>query len=293
MRRIPITVLCVIILGIFFYATSAPKNFPPANVSFFTILPGKSLKSVGTELKDGNYIRSRFLFATFATCFGGEHRLSLGDYYFPHPRNVIGMAFQIARGDHNLKKIKVTLPEGKTVQEMAVIYAQKLPFFDSESFLIEARDHEGYLFPETYFFYPKTSASEIIKDMLAMFDSETKDIWADPEAAVHSKNDIVTMASIIEREAHGDDDRAVISGILWKRIAIGMPLQVDASTVYNTYKNKGLPPAPIASPGLAAIKAAINPTASSYLYYLHDSHGTIHYAKIYAEHQANIAKYLR
>ena len=98
------------------------------------------------------------------------------------------------------------------------------------------------------------------------------------------------MASVIEREAKGDIDRELISGILWKRIAMNMPLQVDASP--ETYKTKGLPRSPISNPGLAAIKAAVYPKNSSYLYYLHDKSGIIHYAENLSEHNKNARKYL-
>jgi UPF0755 protein len=121
------------------------------------------------------------------------------------------------------------------------------------------------------------------------------------------------MASIIEKEAKGEEDRYFISGILWKRISKGIPLQVDAPFLYilgkesseltradlainspfNTYKNKGLTPSPIGNPGLESIKAAIKPKDSPYLYYLHDSDGNIHYAKTYTEHLKNINKYLK
>ena len=106
-----------------------------------------------------------------------------------------------------------------------------------------------------------------------------------------TEKEIIIMASIIEREAKGDTDRGIISGILWKRIQIGMPLQVDSAP--ETYKTKGLPDSPIGNPGLKAIEAAINPQSSSYLYYLHDKDGNIHYAKTFAEHEVNIEKYLK
>ena len=99
------------------------------------------------------------------------------------------------------------------------------------------------------------------------------------------------MASIIEREAKGDSDRGYISGILWNRINKNMPLQVDAAL--KTYKTKGLPEQPICNPGLEAIKAAIHPVLSNYLYYLHDKNGVIHYAKTFEEHKKNKLKYLK
>ncbi len=109
------------------------------------------------------------------------------------------------------------------------------------------------------------------------------------KASGKSEKDIITMASIIEREAKGPD-RELISGILWHRLAIGMPLQVDAAP--ETYKAKGLPKNPIANPGMEAIIAALNPKSSDYIYYLHDKDKNVHYAKSFAEHNANRLKYL-
>ena len=110
-------------------------------------------------------------------------------------------------------------------------------------------------------------------------------------ASGKSEKDIIIMASIIEGEANGYEDRGFISGILWKRISIGMPLQVDIAL--ETYKRKGLPKTPVGNPGIESIKAAIHPQSSPYLYYLHDKNGKIYYAKTYAEHNRNIAKYLK
>ncbi len=278
--------VCIIIAAgaLIAYAVRPPSDSPEGG-GIFTVQPGQSLKSVGTDLVVTHYIRSRITLATLVTFFGGEHSISPGDYAFTAGENTLGIARQIALGAHNLEPIKVTIPEGDTVQDISDILAKKLPDFDKPAFLTAAKADEGYLFPETYFFYPKTSADEIRKDMRSMFDRQT--------AGLSVTSSVVVLASLVEGEAHGSDDRAVIAGILTNRLAIGMPLQVDVSVSYDTYKNKGLPPTPINNPGLEAIKAALNPAKTDYLYYLHDSHGTIHYAKTYAEHQRNIAKYLK
>ncbi len=307
-----------VILAVFFaicillYAFSAPGDFPKRE-SIFTITPGQSLKSVGTELKTRHYIQSRFIFATLVTLYGAEKEVPSGDYFFSKPISVLTLARQIALGHHDLIPIKVTIPEGSTVSEIGAILAQKVPNFDVNSFVQYAKPNEGYLFPETYFIFSKTNAKDIADEMRTMFDTQTNTLFASVKKQTHTKKDIVIMASIIEREAHGNDDRAMISGILWNRIAKGMRLQVDATVAYavgksdttlsksdfsvvssyNTYQNYGLPPGPIANPGKEAILASLNPTASPYLYYLHDKHGTIHYARTYSEHLGNINKYLK
>ena len=118
-----------------------------------------------------------------------------------------------------------------------------------------------------------------------------KTVQSDIARSGKTERDIIIMASIIEGEANGVSDRALISGILWRRIGIGMPLQADAAP--ETYKSTGLPKNPIGNPGIAAIRAAISPEKTSYLFYLHDKKGVIHYARTYSEHLRNISKYLK
>jgi UPF0755 protein len=123
------------------------------------------------------------------------------------------------------------------------------------------------------------------------FKKKVAPLRAEIDAFGKSEEEIIIMASIVEREADGDSDREVISGILWKRLERGIALQVDAAPV--TYERRGLPESPIANPGLLAIEASLRPQASSYLYYLHDKEGGIHYARTFDEHRANIARYLK
>jgi UPF0755 protein len=290
---------------------SAPARFPKGGI--LTIAPGGNLRTVADSLVAGGYVRSRFLFVTLVTIMGGERSITPGDYYFPKPKSVFRIAEQIAKSNHGLDPVKITIPEGRNVREIAAILSDKLPGFPEESFLLQARQYEGYLFPDTYFVYPKTDPMTVIADMRAMFKKKTESILKEKNGTQYSVADIVIIASLIEREARGDDDRAMISGVIFNRLEKGMPLQLDASVAfansipdnqlkkshfsvdspYNTYIYRKLPPGPIANPGIKSISAALNPAKTDYLYYLHDKHGTIHYAKTYPEHQKNISRYLR
>jgi UPF0755 protein len=185
----------------------------------------------------------------------------------------------------------VTIPEGFNVNQIASVCSLKLNNFNQAQFLGETKDLEGYLFPDTYFFLSNASDKDVVKSMSENFQKKITPLLQQINASGKSEKDIITMASIIEGEAKGDIDRGIISGILWKRIQVGMPLEVDSAP--ETYKTKGLPENPINNPGLKAILAAISPQSSPYLYYLHDKDGNIHYATTFAEHQANIRKYLR
>ncbi|MBP7804882.1 MAG: endolytic transglycosylase MltG [Candidatus Pacebacteria bacterium] len=298
-------------VALFQFTASPPADFPTDD-PIFTIALGENIKSIGTELEEAHIIRSRFLFATLITLHGKEHSLPPGDYYFSRPKNVFDVARQIAMGDHGLNPIKITIPEGETVGGISQIVKEKLPLIDIDEFDALVKDSEGYLFPETYFFFPKATPEQVVNQMKNMFEEKTSELFTGKNYTAKEKSDIVILASLIEREAHGDDDREGIASVLGKRLSIGMALQVDASVAYaahkgeraltkadfsvdspyNTYKYKGLPPGPIANPGLQSLTAAINPAQTEYLYYLHDSRGTIHYAKTYKEHLANIKKYL-
>jgi UPF0755 protein len=187
--------------------------------------------------------------------------------------------------------VVVTIPEGFDLHQIGDAFASKLANFNKTQFLLKAKSKEGYLFPDTYFFLNNDDEMEVIKSMNDNFEKKIASLSPEIISSGKSEKDIIVMASIIEREAKGEIDRGFISGILWKRIKIGLPLQVDATP--ETYKTKGLPENPIANAGLEAIKAALHPQSSPYLYYLHDKNGKVHYAKNFAEHQSNIKKYLK
>ena len=283
--------LAIAILVLADIALSAPEAFPKGTGTVFTLAQGDTASAVAGELRQDGYIRSTLAFDAAVELLGGARHIVPGDYHFPSGESAFGIAAQIVRGKYGIDQVKVTVPEGDDVSEIAALIVAKIPNFDAKAFIADAAPYEGYLFPETYFFYPNVTPDAVVSQMRAMFDTKTAGLFTTNALDGRSEASIVTMASLVEREASGDGDRATIAGILWKRISIGMRLEVDAAPV--TYTQAGLPPAPIANPGLLAIQAALDPTETPYLYYLHDKNGSIHYAKTYAEHQANIAKYLK
>jgi UPF0755 protein len=277
------------LVAVYYFILSAPNNFPEGSI--VNIEPGSSLRSVSFKLERAGVIRSRTAFEAFAIMYGGEKHLIPADYFFESSYPVFEIARRVAKGERNLAPLKVTIPEGYSLVEMANAFSFKLSAFSKENFLAQAKFKEGYLFPDTYFFFTTDTEKEVIRSMTENFEKKIKTVRPDILATGKSEKDIIIMASIIEKEAKGDEDRAYISGILWNRLKINMALQVDAAPI--TYKTKGLPEAPIASPGLESINAAIHPKASKYLYYLHDKEGVIHYAVSFEEHKKNISKYLR
>jgi UPF0755 protein len=277
----------LVLTGFFFLlwlAITPPTDFPIGKVA--VVDDGATVASAAATLKADHVIRSSFLFSLLIRALGGS--VIAGGYVFEHPPLLMQVAWQMSRGG-NAPEVKVTIPEGATVKEIKNILAASLPDFDSATFMDIASNDEGYLFPETYFFTPGTSPQTVVTAMRHTFDTRVVPLGSTIASSSHSLGDIVRMASILEKEAR-PNDQAIIAGILWKRLDIGMRLQVDADPA--TYDHLGLPPGPIDNPGFAALKAALEPVKTPYLYYLTGADGTMHYAKTFAEHTAN-RKYLR
>ena len=293
LNKVKSKVLLLFLFFIFIFSyhlfLSAPDNFP--NQFIFKIDQGSNLRNVSAELKKAHIIRSRLAFEIFVIMYGAEFRINYSDYLFESKMPVFEVARRISKGEHHIVPVGVTIPEGFNLTQISDTFASKLPNFNKARFLLESKNMEGYLFPDTYFFLYTQDDHDVLVFMSNNFKKKIKTIL--PEIISHGKTekDIIIMASIIEREAEGDSDRGLISGILWKRINMGMPLQVDSAS--ETYKNKGLPKSPIGNPGLKAIKVALYPEESPYLFYLHDKSGHIHYAKTFSEHEKNIKKYLK
>lgn len=278
-----------LLLVCMFFLLSAPSDFPEGLV--YNIEEGSNLREVSLELKNEKLIRSRVMFEAFVIMYGGEKHIIPGDYLFDRKSTVFEVARRISLGKKNLSSLKITIPEGFNNSEIKDTFSSKLSKFNPELFIEKAKDKEGYLFPDTYFFLTTDTEDEVIKVMNDNFNKKIEKLSSKIASFGKSKEDIIIMASIVEKEAKGDADREYIAGILWKRLDINMPLQVDAAPI--TYKEKGLPRSPISNPGLEAIVATLNPKSSPYLYYLHDKDGNIYYAKNFEEHKANKLKYLK
>ncbi len=313
-NRRTLIVLCVggsILLLSYLFVIRPPDRFPIGQL--VTISDDASLTTAASELKDAGVVRSALALKVLVVLGGGAHAVHAGDYLFKEPKDIFSVARTIVIGAYGLEPTRFRIPEGATVQQMATIFSTGgLLRFDPDAFIAKATPYEGYLFPDTYFFLPNTSEDKVIAAMRQNFDAHIAAIQPQINASGKSLSDLVIMASLLEREARDTRDRQMIAGVLWNRLARGMPLQVDAAFLYtlgkntfqltiadlksdspyNTYVHKGLPPGPIGSPSLDSILAAATPTPSKYLYYLADRHGVTHYAKTYAQHLQNKARYL-
>jgi UPF0755 protein len=216
------------------------------------------------------------------------------------------------RQETSVPAVRVTIPEGSTLAEFDAIIANALPHIGKGT--IEAMvNAEGVLFPETYFFRDDEKAEEIVATLKGEEAARLAAIEPKIAAQDLSRDEVIIVASLLEQEANDETSMRLVSGILRKRLKMGMALQVDATLYYllgkqsheltpedlatdspfNTYLYPGLPPSPINSPGMMAIEAALNPESSPYLYYLTDSEGNFHYAETFEQHKENKERYLR
>lgn len=278
----------ILILGYNFFSAPVSKKINDTKIH---ITKNDNLNSISKQLKSENVIKSEFILKSFVYLFNFNHNIDRGDYSFKKGSPVFSIASQLSKGKHNVDKIKITFREGLTNEEIAKLLAEKLPLFRKDLFFEESYGKEGYLFPDTYFFFPMDNEEEIVDLLYQNFQTKIKKLDSNILEKNKSLEEIIVMASILEKEAKGEEDIYLVSGILWQRLQIGMPLQVDASPI--TYKENGLPDNPICNPGILSIEASLKPIKSDYLYYLHDKSGKIHFAKDYEEHKRNINKFLK
>ncbi len=283
--------------------------FPPSPSSHVVNIDrGMNAEQIGAQLKKSGVIRSRIFFVWAAYLSGKQHRLGAGSFEFTGSKSTFTILGTLLT-QKNERAVLIT--EGSTIKDIAeVLSSAGMP--SGLRFESVAKSSEGFLFPDTYRFFESASAEEVIGVMQKEFQEKIKPFEADIKVSGHAEREIIIMASIIEREVRTPRDKALVSGILWKRLAQGMHLQVDATlfyvtgkasheldkkdlesaSPYNTYEHKGLPPTPISNPGIESIKAAIHPTVSPYFFYLSGKDGTTHYARTFEEHKKNKVLYI-
>lgn len=294
-----------IIFTLFF---SAPIGFPTG--AYVEVADGASLKEIAGTFEQRGVVQNGTLFEWTVRLLGDDKHIPAGEYFFSRQENLVWVAMRLLSGAFETVPVRVTIVEGSTVNDINRLLLQKLPGFNNRQFVERAQ--EGRMFPDTYFFRPGQSTEAILSVFDNNFRNKVLDIQKEIAASGHTLDELLTMASILEKEASKTKDRQMIAGILWHRIDIGMPLQVDAvfpyimgkntfqltledlqfDSPYNTYKYKGLPPGPINNPGLSSILAAATPTKTKFIFFLSDKNGVFHYANTYAQHLVNKERYL-
>lgn len=296
-------IVAVILIGGFLIYQGIYYPIEPGSdeTVIFLVKKGEGAKEISINLKEQGLIRYSSFFRVYALIEDKAEELKAGEYELSLSMNVVEIVNKLASGDR-IKKM-ITIIEGWTLKDIASYL--EVEELDS--------DLEGYLFPDTYEISPEDGIEEIIEKMLDNFNKkmslELIEEIASQEKTIH---EIVIMASLIEKEVRTFEDKKIVSGILWKRIEVGMPLQVDATITYitnrksteilqkeleidspyNTYKYKGLPFGPICNPGMESILAAVYPESSEYWFYLSTPEGETIFSKTLKEHSEAREKYL-
>lgn len=285
---------------------------PRSAAGYLDVTKGESLDQIAGSLAENRLVASESVFKIVVTAMGRERNIQAGLYDFSQPISVFGIASRLVKGEYGTDPVTLTFPEGIIRRDIASKSAAVLPKFDQTIFMDMTKDDEGYLFPDTYTFALHADAAEVRRVMRETFEEKYAALATSTDASDLTRSEIVTLASIIEGEAADDISRRTVAGILLKRLSIDMPLQVDATFVYergkdtselttadleqdspyNSYTRRGLPPTPISNPGLESMRAVLSPITSPYLYFLTDKDGKMHYARTFDQHVINKKRYI-
>jgi UPF0755 protein len=291
--RILATLFLVIGTYAYYVLGTIPESFPVGKN--FIVEEGESLRSISHRLEDEHYIRSAVWFRAWISFLGRDRHVQLGGYVFDEPLPLGSIVHRLVFGRPNIPLISVTIPEGSTTYEIAVLFQKALPHFSIDIFgeKVSAVEADGKLFPSTYFLLPSTTENQAVTRMVDTFERKYAENFAKVKipSPLKDKNDVINLAAILEGEAKTQVDMQIVAGILLKRLTVSMALQVDAAP--ETYKTRGLPRMPINNPGLVALQSVFEAASTPYLYYITGDDGTMHYAKTFEEHKKNIQKYLK
>src|SRR5262245_38159490 len=292
---------------------------------FVDIPSGASTRGIGETLIAKGIIHDEIAYRIALWVTGDARRLKAGEYRFDRPMTPREALGKIARGE--VYTVAITFPEGLTIAEMSKIFeahgfgpaasfvaAARNPDL-ARSFDPDARDLEGYVFPDTYTVVRRTDANALVHQMVGRFEKvltpELRQAAADRGLSVRQ---LVTLASIVEKETAQPDERPEVAAVYSNRLKIGMALQCDPTVIYalqstgkfdgnlrrvdlmldspyNTYRYPGLPPGPIAAPGKASIEAAAHPAGADYLYFVSRNDGSHAFARTLDEHNRNVQKF--
>lgn len=320
---VALSLITVIVFTMAFSLYGKPINLSDTSRKEFIIAPGQTLDQIATNLSKAGLIRSRTVFKIIIFRYNLSKKIQAGYFSLSQSQSTADIAQNLTKA--STRQVWVTIPEGLRREEIANLILDKLAVskmphhFDPEEFIRNTVKLEGHLFPDTYALAPNVTTREVIDKLTSQFTQVANSL----NITSGELNRVVTLASLVEREAGSDSERPEIAGIITKRVENKWPLQVDATvqyavsstrcriricdwwpksltktdlafnSPYNTYKNPGLPPAPIDNPGKASLAAAVKPNQTKNWFYLHDANGQVHYATTIEEHNKNICTYLK
>jgi len=345
MKKIPLIIIAIALsflslLGFFTIETVFFHTNPKKVESIFIIEKGESFLEIGENLDQEGLIKNKYPFYLYVIVTGQYNKIKAGEYSLSSKESIFRIVKRIVWGD--VVKQTITIPEGWNLRDIAWYFENKGMFQAEELFEIvgfpavdmansdlpERKNFdynfikkvsiqnslEGYLFPDTYEIAENESLTNIVEKMISNFDKKlTSELRQKIEDQEKSIFEVITMASLLEKEVKTQTDKRLVAGILENRLNIGMPLQVDATISYitgqktvqiskeetkiispfNTYEHKGLPFGPICNPGLESIEAALESQDNDYLYYLSTPDGETIFSKTLKEHNIAKAAYLK
>lgn len=317
MRKLSILIIIVIVLlaafTLWWRNGSSAVNPQDKTQQIFVVHKGEGIREISNSLKKEGLIRDPIVFFLLIKKMGLDAKIQAGDFRLSPSQTSADIIQTLT---HGTLDIWVTIPEGKRADEIADILKENIPTYKSD-WRIKLENNEGYLFPDTYLIPRDADVDTIILMMKNNFEKKYESIQNIKQNNL-TKDQVVIVASLIEREAKLGLDRPLVASVILNRLNIEMALQIDATiqyalgfqetektwwkknltaqdlkidSPYNTYVNPELPPTPISNPGLDVLKAVLNPAQTNYLYYISDKSGQNHYAKTIEEHNANIRKY--
>jgi len=323
------TALTAAVLTLFVFAAwiirELYRPFIPPGPEIVRIEKGKGVEAIARDLQKEKILRLRRPFVWSYQLFFSRETLKAGEYQFVPPLRPKKILLDLAQGKIYLHLL--TIPEGLTGREISGLLREQDFLAENsfhEAFLdkshisswdVEARDLEGYLFPDTYHFPRNTTADTIVETMVGEFKKTFGDDWKRRAQEIRmTVRDIVILASLIEKETAVPEERKLVSAVFHNRLRIGMKLDCDPTIIYalkqdgtyrgrllkkdldypsryNTYLHAGLPPGPICNPGKVSLEAALFPSRDNYLYFVSRNDGSHHFSATFLEHQRAVEKY--
>lgn len=281
--------------------------------TIFVVQKGVGVREIASNLKKEGLIKDPIVFFLVVKKLGLDNKIQAGDFRLTPAMKTVEIAENLT---HGTLDVWITIPEGLRADEIADILKKEFPTYE-ESWRNQLVKNEGYLFPDTYLIPRDATVDLAISLMRSNFEKKYASIQTGNKSGL-SQEDVVIVASMVEREAKLDADRPLVANVILNRLDIGMKLDIDATiqyalgyqptqrswwkrnltlddlalnSPYNTYKQNGLPPTPIANPGERVLRAVLNPASTNYLYYISDKTGKNRYAETLEQHNENIKKY--
>ncbi|MEO0281101.1 MAG: endolytic transglycosylase MltG [candidate division WOR-3 bacterium] len=307
-------IISIVFIKLNYQNFSTERENKPKEYIRVEIKNGMSLKDIEKVLVDSSIINNPNLFKFFVKVYNADKKMKAGIYLLEKNQNEYDAFYKIYKG--KVLQKKVVIPEGFTLKQIYKRLKEEFKIDSTEFFStcfskeilkkynIKGKNCEGFLLPETYYFTDDMGARDMVLKMLELFEEKYPESLFKTNEFSFTRYEYIILASIIEKEAKVDQEKYLISGVYYNRLKKGMNLQccatvfyalgkdggkllyrdLEVNSPYNTYKNTGLPPTPICSPGSVSVDAALNPTKHDFLFYVSNGDGTHTFTKTYNEH---------